>query len=162
MLQSKYIRSLTLTCFLFLSVTLFHLLGSGEFGFSPYVGPLFLSAFLIFAHKPLPTFDGPGLALVIVTFQILGHFTVTSGLSQSDSKMLLSHSVASVITYFGIKYFDVLATACDSIMSAISPKILDWVLGLQESYAAFICMRNTRNHQFAKIQNLIGPAPPTF
>ena len=115
-------RACILTSFLFMGVLIFHHIGGGEIRFTPLVIPVLLSSIIYFRFKPIEIFDGPSLALAIVLFQALGHFTITSGAHQNNASMGISHIIASVLTYQFAKHFDAATDACDRLLAYLYPK----------------------------------------
>jgi hypothetical protein len=160
MLQSRHLRSLALTCSLFIGVLIFHHLGGGDIGFTPLLAPLLLGSLLFFSYKPLVAFEGPGLALVIVLFQGLGHFTVASGAMKSDTKMLISHIFAAGITYFLARRLDLVASAYDAIINAIVPLLTSWVLSAPQALNLLIGSSPVEQIKNEFKYLILGRAPP--
>ena len=162
MLQSRHLRSLALTCSLFIGVLIFHHLGGGDIGFTPLLAPLLLGSLLLFTYKPLVAFEGPTLALVIVIFQGLGHFTVASGAMKSDTKMLISHIFAAGFTYFLASRLDLLASAYDALVNAIVPSFSSWVLIAPQAHNVPIGVSplDQIKNEFRYL--ILGRAPPVI
>jgi hypothetical protein len=123
MFRGKHTRSLVLTIFLFAGVLIFHHLGGGGFEFTPAFALLFIASILYFRVKPIEVFYGPDLALAIVIFQSLGHFTISTESHQNSAAMALSHLIASFITYQLAKHFDIAADSCDRLIQSLFPKL---------------------------------------
>lgn len=123
MFKGKQIRALTLTFFLFTGVLVFHLLGGGSVEFSPFLLPILLVSVIYFTIRPLDFFSGPDLAVAIVIFQTFGHFVISSGTSQNQLAMGISHLVASYLTYQFAKFFDAAADSCNRLIQYLFPKL---------------------------------------
>ena len=123
MFKGKQIRAFTLTFFLFMGVLIFHHLGGGSFEFTPLIFPMLVGSVIYFRIRPIEFFSGPDLALAILLFQALGHFTISSGTHQNNVAMGFSHLIASFATYQLAKHFDTAADACDRLIQFLFPKL---------------------------------------
>jgi hypothetical protein len=123
MFRGKQLRAFTLTFFLFAGVLIFHHLGGGTVNFSPLIFPILIGSVIYFRIRPIEFFSGPDLALAIVIFQALGHFTISTESHQNSAAMALSHLIASFITYQLAKHFDIAADSCDRLIQFLFPKL---------------------------------------
>jgi len=124
MLNNRLIRSLTLNIFLFLSVVIFHHLGGGSFSINTVTIPLFILSIFYFNARPLSTFHGPGLAAILVIFQLLGHLIFQSNQTTSQFRMYLSHATAIILTYFVARYFEKISTSLELLLASAIPIII--------------------------------------
>lgn len=123
MLSSRFLRSLTLNLLLFTSVLIFHHLGGGSFSLSPITLPLFALSIVYFNARPLKEFNGPGLAAILVVFQILGHFVFHNSSTISAARMYAAHGIAVVLTYFISRHFEKISNAIDALIESVLPKV---------------------------------------
>jgi hypothetical protein len=123
MLSHRFLRSITLNGFLFVSILIFHHLGGGSFSISPIIIPLFVLSIIYFNTRPLKEFSGPGLAATLVFFQLLGHLIFHESGTTGAERMYLSHAVAVVLTYFIARYFEKIAIAVESLIDAVLPSV---------------------------------------
>jgi hypothetical protein len=109
MIQASFFRSLILNSFLFISVFASHHLAGGGVVLSSPILLLFLFSLLIFWKKPIVEFEGPGLAAVLIIFQLLGHILMEQSSEVSSIQMLLAHFTAAILTYKFAHKLDYLA-----------------------------------------------------
>ena len=99
MLSTRLFRSLALNAIFLLSISLAHHMGGGDLQFSPTVIPLFVFSVAILTTRPPRELQGPTLALILVAFQVIGHFTSNVPPAQSTLRMSFSHIFAVVASY---------------------------------------------------------------
>lgn len=162
MFKGKQIRAFTLTFFLFSGVLIFHHLGGGTVNFSPLIFPMLIGSVIYFRIRPIEFFSGPDLALAIVIFQALGHFTISTESHQNSVAMALSHLTASFITYQLAKHFDAAADACDRLIQYLFPKLpTKLIFTVPKQIYLFPLTKNEYVIDFVR-DGLKERAPPTF
>jgi len=161
MFKGKQIRAFTLTFFLFMGVLIFHHLGGGKFEFTPLIFPILIGSVIYFRIRPIEFFSGPDLALAIVLFQALGHFTISSGTHQNSVAMGFSHLIASFATYQLAKHFDTAADACDRLIQYLFPKFpTKLIFTVPKQITSFPLSKNQYVTNFVR-DSLKERAPPT-
>ena len=162
MLSHRFLRSITLNGFLFVSILIFHHLGGGSFSISPIVIPLFILSLIYFNTRPLKEFSGPGLAATLVIFQLLGHLIFHESGTTGAERMYLSHAVAVVMTYFIARNFERIATAVESLIAAVLPRISFGIFNPRVQQV-FLCAHSQQKTLiYLAFSVLKGRAPPTF
>jgi hypothetical protein len=162
MLSHKFLRSITLNGFLFVSILIFHHLGGGSFSISPIVIPLFILSLIYFNTRPLKEFSGPGLAATLVVFQLLGHLIFHESGTTGAERMYLSHAVAVVMTYFIARYFEKIAIAVESLIAAVLPRVSFKIFNLKVQEFV-VCVHFQQKTLISMIFSVLRDrAPPVF
>jgi hypothetical protein len=162
MLSHRFLRSITLNGFLFVSILIFHHLGGGSFSISPIIIPLFVLSIIYFNTRPLKEFSGPGLAATLVIFQLLGHLIFHESGTTGAERMYLSHAVAVVMTYFIARNFERIATAVESLIAAVLPRI-SFKIFILKFQQFFVCVYFQDKTLISMIFSVLRDrAPPAF
>jgi hypothetical protein len=162
MLSHRFLRSITLNGFLFVSILIFHHLGGGSFSISPIIIPLFVLSIIYFNTRPLKEFSGPGLAATLVIFQLLGHLIFHESGTTGAERMYLSHAVAVVMTYFIARNFERIATAVESLIAAVLPKV-SFKIFILKFQQFFVCVYFQDKTLISMIFSVLRDrAPPAF
>lgn len=162
MLSNRFLRSLTLNLFLFLSVLLFHHLGGGSFAFSPIAMPLFVISTVYFNARPLKEFSGPGLAATLVVFQILGHFVFHDSSTISAERMYVSHGVAVLLTFFVARHFERISNSFEALIEAVRPRVRFEVFNPKFDQLLLCIESESRAPATLVFSVFKGRAPPIF
>jgi len=162
MLSNRFLRSLALNCFLFISVLIFHHLGGGSFSISPIAIPLFVLSIIYFNTRPLKEFSGPGLAATLVIFQLFGHLIFHKSGTTDAERMYLSHAVAVALTYYIARYFEKIAIAVESLIAAVLPRVTFKIFNLKFQQF-FVCISFQDKTLISMIFSVLRDrAPPAF
>jgi hypothetical protein len=162
MLGNRFLRSIALNCFLFISVLIFHHLGGGSFSISPIVIPLFVLSIIYFNTRPLKEFSGPGLAATLVIFQLLGHLIFHESGTTDAERMYLSHAIAVALTYFIARYFEKIAIAVETLIAAVLPRV-SFKIFILKFQQFFVCVYFQDKTLISMIFSVLRDrAPPTF
>jgi hypothetical protein len=162
MLSHRFLRSITLNGFLFVSILIFHHLGGGSFSISPIVIPLFVLSIIYFNTRPLKEFSGPGLAATLVIFQLLGHLIFHESGTTDAERMYLSHAIAVALTYFIARYFEKIAIAVETLIAAVLPRV-SFKIFILKFQQFFVCVYFQDKTLISMIFSVLRDrAPPAF
>ena len=162
MLSDRFLRSIALNCFLFISVLVFHHLGGGSFSISPIAIPLFIVSIIYFNTRPLKEFSGPGLAATLVVFQLLGHLIFHESGTTDAERMYLSHAIAVALTYFIARYFEKIAIAVETLIAAVLPRV-SFKIFILKFQQFFVCVYFQDKTLISMIFSVLRDrAPPAF
>jgi hypothetical protein len=141
---------------------IFHHLGGGSFSISPIIIPLFVLSIIYFNTRPLKEFSGPGLAATLVIFQLLGHLIFHESGTTGAERMYLSHAVAVVMTYFIARNFERIATAVESLIAAVLPRV-SFKIFILKFQQFFVCVYFQDKTLISMIFSVLRDrAPPAF
>lgn len=119
MFKSAGLRSLLLNVLLFLSLVISHHLGGGSFLLTPSLFLVFALSSALFTFLPVRELEGPLLAAILVAFQLIGHMAAPISHETSAVRMLSSHTIAVVLTYFLTKYLDQVICTFDYVLGRL-------------------------------------------
>ena len=156
MLSTRIIRGITLSSVMSLGMTIAHILGGGNHELN-FIGPfVFIFSAIFFTFLSPKKLEGPVLASYILGFQIMGHLSFSS--SVSDSRMSTSHIVAAFLTYFLAlhfqKIFDSLLEFFRSVVCVYRQIILS---PASKSLIFFAIVEKTVSPHFSQVKNRAPP-----
>ena len=135
------------------SVLIAHAIG----GSSPNISlPLIFSMLLSFIYCGDEYLSGPKLASFVLSFQILGHFSMTSG--NSETRMRYSHLIAGIISYKLITRFQEIT---DLFLALLLPKFYKF-LSVPQSFRPILFTRYKSVFKSFFLQIILLRGPPTL